>query len=347
MRINSSKELEKYIRQGTLPEVILLSGEESYYIRRIMKALAGADPGSDISVIRIQGDKCDMDELAYSLESISMFSGGKKVLLEDLAPEKLSSSDYEKLCEVLGCRLSEDTPLIITGAPDSFCVKKPSQRAKRIEELCDKAGVSAVLQRSDRKDIVKLLQKRAREKGSSMSSAAAAALLRRCGEDTNLLLNETDKLSAYAPGREITEEDIKKLSPEMLDSAVFELSRQLISGGASAALSVLDELLQQRIAPAAILSQLSLNYVDIYRARAAMEAGISRQTACSELGYKGGSAYRMEKAFGYASRCDDSYVSGAITLLRRADREIKSSKLPARTVIERTIIQLSLLGGKR
>lgn len=107
------------------------------------------------------------------------------------------------------------------------------------------------------------------KRGAAISSENARYLISVSGSDIKTLLNETEKLSAYANGGEITKQLIDKLAVRCLQAKVFDLSKAVVRGDYEKAYSVLDSLFAAKEEPVSVLAVISNCFVDMYRVKCA------------------------------------------------------------------------------
>lgn len=150
---------------------------------------------------------------------------------------------------------------------------KKNAKWKAFAAAVEKTGLCVQFPRKTTGDIVKLLVSGAARRGSALTPDNAKLLVERCGDDLNLLLNEIDKLSALAGGGEITREHIETAATKNLEASVFDLSKALLQNNYERSYTILNTLFYQKEEPVAILAVLSGAYADLYRAKAAAQAG--------------------------------------------------------------------------
>lgn len=83
----------------------------------------------------------------------------------------------------------------------------------------------------------------AAKRGAVLSADNARYLISVSGTDIKTLLNETEKLSSYVNGGEVTKDIINRLAVKCLQARVYDLSKAIIKGDYEKAYSVLDTLL--------------------------------------------------------------------------------------------------------
>lgn len=134
-------------------------------------------------------------------------------------------------------------------------------------KLFDKYGFTVKLDKKTSGDLAKMLESGAKRRGKRFERGAAAYLITCVGSDLNTLLNETEKVCAYAEGSEITRSDIDAVCVKSLDAKVFDMIRDLTAGRFDSAFTKLSVLFEQREDEFQILGALIASYSDIYRAK--------------------------------------------------------------------------------
>jgi DNA polymerase-3 subunit delta len=172
-----------------------------------------------------------------------------------------------------------------------------------------------------------------------MDRAAAQYFIESVGGDLNRLQNELDKLCAYAGGGNVTREQIDAVCVKSVDAKSFDMVKAVSAGNGTLALRLLDDLFRQKVAPQMLLGSLIANYVDIYRAFAALQAGKSAEAPAGLFDYKG-KAFRLQNAGRMARGMKLPQVQQSLELLAQADRRLKNTGMDDRLVMEQCLIGL-------
>jgi DNA polymerase III delta subunit len=343
MIIKTEQALKKEL---SLPEprgVYLLFGEDSALLsacrRRILARLCDDHSQPE----RIDGKKPDIGRLAESLALLPMLGGRRIVSLEDLDPEQLSGADCTALCAVI-----EDIPqgacLLLTAREGAFDTKKGAC-AKKLLAAADRAGAAVGLPRRTGQALKNTLRDRCRQRGCDLSAVAAGFLIERCGDDMGRLLNECDKLCAWANGEgPITEATITAVCPPSAEGDVYALSRIMLRGDAPRVVHEVNTLLLQRQPVALLLYHLSAAFCDLARAGEARAAG--RTSAQAARDFDSRFAWRMERAFRDSEQVAPRRVFAVCEILLDAEQMLKGSAADERVVLETAVVRsLAALSG--
>jgi len=116
--------------------------------------------------------------------------------------DSLDEDSYEKLEKIVSDVPDYCTLIFYIGKADSL---KKTAKAKKAVSLFTKHGNAIELNKKTAYELAKMLVGAAQKRDSSLSQRNAEYLVSCVGDDMVTLLNEIDKLSAYAEGREIHE----------------------------------------------------------------------------------------------------------------------------------------------
>ena len=119
-------------------------------------------------------------------------------------------------------------------------------------------------------------------------------------------------------------EQVEKTVTKNMETTVFLLSNALVRGDYSKAYALLDLLMAQREEPYTILAVLSSAYIDMYRVRAAIEAG-KTSMAPTEYGDYRGRDFRLKYAERDVRDLSIEMLRECLSLLLNCDLSIKLS----------------------
>ncbi len=98
---------------------------------------------------------------------------------------------------------------------------------------------------------------RAKAQGSAMSPRAARLLALTAGDDLWVLSSEIEKLSLYALGRRIEEEDVQLVTSSVREVSIFNVIDAMADKRLPAAMQMLHQLLIEGTAPTHLLTMMS------------------------------------------------------------------------------------------
>lgn len=345
MQFIGERQLESWYRENNIPLVCLLYGEDDYHIGRQRDKLIklAVRDFADFNLYTADGrSSINIDELCDSAFALPFMSESRAVVLDDLDLAAQDASCTDKLWQLLKAP-PESTCIIITVRTTALELKKKGSRSAKLWDFCDKVGVVCSFPKPSRSDVARAVSTKAVKAGGKLDSAAAEMLADYCGCDMLRAQNETDKLLAYSANGEITETLIDLLVEPVTEARVFDLAGKLLRKDLDGAMSIVSDLIFQRESPVSILAILSMSFADIYRAAAAKRGGIPTPQACKELGYFGGSTYRLQKAGESQSRFSQNTLGDIILLLARTDSSMKETGANPTVLLETAVTNIFLL----
>ncbi len=338
MPIINESELKKQIKEGSFCRVYMIYGSETYlkhhYYNLLLKKCV--DHAFADFNLHIFDSPSDIKEAALSAEALPMMSERTCVVLKDLKLSDLGDSGKKELLSLIA-DVPETCVLIICMLTSDA----DGRGWKEVISACEKAGAVLKLEKLSTRDLVRYVQKGAQSRNCDMDTRAAEYFIGCTGDDMTNVLNELEKLCAFAGSGKITKEAIDSVTVKNTEVRVFELSKNLISGNCSGAFVILDQLLKQKEDPISILATLIMAYVDMYRAKVAAAAGKRAEDVMKVFNY-GKSDFRLRNAAKNSSKTDISKLRKSLDILSFADERLKSTSIDQRTILEETMIKLSL-----
>lgn len=336
-------ELKKQIKEKAFVPLYFLYGEEKYLISHYTEAIVNKVLGksySDFNFQAFDGGKASIDEIADAAQALPLFAEHKCVLVKDLNVEALNAGELAKLYQLLE-ELSETTVLIISQSTLEIDAKR-SAKWKKFIAAAEKNGTVVLLEKRGEIALEKQLVQWAEKRGCGLTQINAGKIIQLCGDDLLTLSSELEKLCAYAVGREITMDDIDLLVTKNLETTVFVLGNALMAGNYDKAYQQLDLLFYQKEEPVAVLAVLSSNYVNLYRAKTALESGEKTSVLSKDFDYRGRD-FLIRNAERDCKRASISQLRKSLFLLAQADLALKSGRSEPRTVLEELIGKMMLL----
>lgn len=182
------------------------------------------------------------------------------------------------------------------------------------------------------------VQRRSTDKGLRLSPQAVRLLIENYGGNLWSLNNELDKLSNYAPNRQIEEEDVRALmAPGEVN--VFALVDAVVEGRTNAALQLLRRLVAFGMDGLHILALIIRQYRMLVIARDGRDEGVSDQELGRRLGVSSDFVFR--KAIEQSELYTSAQLKSAYKRLLEADVAIKSGLQDEEMALELLIADLS------
>lgn len=335
MRLTNEEQLKNCIAAKKPERVYLLFGNEPVLLSVYRKRLESMLQELCGDIDKFDGKNLELPDFYDAAQLISMFGSRRLIEITDFDIESLPKSDCDELCSFLD-ELTEDVTVLILATPESIDLKK-GKNAKKFIAAVDKNGIAAQLDQRTAGDLKQMLRSRCKKQNCELSPDLAALLVERCGSDMGRLLNECDKLCAYADGADITEEMIMKVCSGVISADIFSLARLMLRGDATAVFAEIDKLIRMREPVALMLSNLGSAFCDLARAAAARSAGKTASDLSSEFSYK--FAWRATNAFRDSARLDSATLFSICEILSDADTALKSSGGDERILLESAVMR--------
>ena len=341
----NEKELNRALRTGLPSGVFLLYGSDRYLVERYASLIVDRAVKGDktFNYERVDGARIDFDPLYDSSLTLRRMAERRAVVLDDPDIDKLSAGDLDKLLQILNDAV-EPTVFIIAIKQNEFLPKK-SSRCRKLLEAVDRLGVAAELGERSAAVLAAFVMKRCAAAGCTISREIADWLVSKTTGELIAVQNETDKLIAFTQSGEVSREAIDRLVSATVEAEVFSLSKAILARDYTKAQGILSALLYLREPAVNILYVLSMSFVDLSRARAAISAGVETSKAAADFGYKG-REFAMRNAFRDCRKLPQQFLRRALEVLARADFELKSSGNDEKIVLQKTITELFLLLGE-
>ena len=268
----------------------------------------------------------------------------KCVLVSDYNIDALSDSDLKLL--VSYCSDPSPSTVLIFSMPtlQQDGKKSSDKKGGKLQKFAasvEKNGSVLELQKQGDIALEKQLVSWAEKEGCTLSQLNASRIISLCGTDMTTLKNETDKLCAFANKSEITEDMIRSLTVKNTEVRIFSLSDCISSNDYNGAYKQLYGLFEQNEKPEVILSVLSSVYIDMYRARVAVESGKSIRDAASDFSY-GRREFLLKNASSKASRYSTKALRDILDIILKADIKLKSTPSDKQIILETLIAELLL-----
>lgn len=336
------KELKQQIKNKEFSNAYFIYGEESYlkefYVNKLKEMIV--EPAfADFNFHQYNGKDTSLDDILKDAEMLPMMSSYVFIHVSDY-PFGDSKNDCETIKEFL-TDLPETTILVFSYDNIVVDIKK-NTKWKAVESAFAKYGSSVNLEKRTESDLVKLLVSGCKKRGALLTSDNARYLISVSGSDIKTLLNETEKLSSFVNGGEITKDIINQLAVKCLQARVYDLSKAIVKGDYNKAYSVLDTLFAMKEESISVLSVISGCYVDMYRAKCAKIAGEPVEDIANYYSYKG-REFALRNAMRDCTALSVDQLRKSLDVLMQADNALKSTGADKRLILEETLVKLLLI----
>ena len=334
--------LKKQIRERNFSRVYVLYGEEPYlvteYAKRIISRVAGG-PMEDFNLQYFDG-KAPVEEIAEAVEALPLMAEKKCVVVSDYDAEGANAAETAKMKQLL-TEPPESCVLLFRQRSVAVDLKK-SAKWRNFIKLADQCGNTVAFAQRDASSLAKSLSENASARGYALPADCAKYLIRQCGQDLSTLLGEMEKICAFCGEQTgITREAIDAVVVKTPETAVYRLANALISGQYSEAFGILDTLFYQREEPVFILGTLSSAYIDLYRAKAALESGTAIPELANIFDYRK-LEFRLRNAARDCRKLTMEQLRQSLGWIYKTDIKLKSTRTEPRILLEELLARLLL-----
>ncbi|SRR6266568_4442189 len=180
------------------------------------------------------------------------------------------------------------------------------------------------------------ISKRARNLGVSIERNAATLLANFIGSQLRLLANELDKLATYAgEGGTITGEDVRKLSAQVQEARIFDLTDALARRDQQLALTILHDLLVDGEPPLKLISTITSQVRSLLLVKELSQKGLRSAQIATTLGI---APFIAEKAARQAGKFTPMQLEGAYRQLLATDAALKRSRMTPEMALDLLVV---------
>lgn len=335
--------LKKQLREKSFSRVYFLHGAEPWLVRHYTAQIAkkSVDAFEEFN-LQYFDEEASVDQIAEAVEALPMMSERKCVIVRNYNAEA-NASQTAKMAELLA-----DPPesCVLVFACTQEINWKKSAKWRAFQKAAAKVGSVVEFPVRDNAALTKFLTSFAQERGCTASPEVCRYILGLCGNQLTVLENEMEKVCAYAGSGELTRVHCDAVCVQTQEAVSYKMANALTAGDYDTAYRLLDLLLYQREEPVVLLAAISSAYIDLYRARAAIDSGQNALELSEPFEY-GGMDFKLKNAARACRKIDLSQLRNCLDTLWQADRELKSSRTDNRVILEKTMAKLLLISAKR
>lgn len=339
MGIATETMLKNKIKNGVTGGTYFVFGNDGYLKKHYVDMLIDKTVSRDDDFNFIKFLPSDDLQAVYDAVIQYPFMAEKKcVVLTDYDFEHAQAKEFEKLLSL--CCEKMPTTVFIYFCDDIEVSDKKNQKLQKIVDSVELSGGMAVkLDHRSEAELVMVLTAGLKKRGGTFESGAARYLIECCGQDMSTLQAELEKLSLFCGDKPVDNAMIDRVCVKSVEASVYDLYKKILSFDIKGALSLLDGLFYRKTEPIVILSAISSVFSEVFRAKAAVRAGVDMRVAAGELGYKG-REFVLTRARGYSDKITDRVLDFCFDELLKADKELKGFCADPRITLEELTVRL-------
>ncbi|MBQ7637588.1 MAG: DNA polymerase III subunit delta [Clostridia bacterium] len=333
----------KLLKTDFTENKFMVFGDDGYlkevYSDRLIKAVI-KDESLKFFNFRTYDEQAQADDIFEDADILPVMSDRTLLFIKNFPLSELGEKVLKEFEEKLKNVPDSSVMVFYYSSSDFSANKKEFPKWSAAIEMFRRVGTAVDLSHRTEKKIVRMLIKGASSRNASISEDAAAYFINVCGEDTGNLLNEFNKLCAFADSQPITKEMIDVCVTKSVDASVFDISAAIFSGNADRAFEITNELLRQKTPVQSILGALIQSYMTVYRYKTVKNAGRSLSEIIGPFGYKGDPGYLFGKISAFANRLEMKKLRSSLDILSEADIKSKSTSVDPASLLTEVIAKL-------
>ena len=326
----------------------LFLGPEAYQRRRARAALLKKFE----AVAQYDLSETALSEIVDDARALSLFASERLILAgnaEAALPRTRTDEDSEESgavansADLLAAYMQDPTPgvALVFDAPRFDFEGEDKKKQERVRKFYAPVGDPVEFRRASADEARREAAALARRAGLSIDPGTLDLLVEALAADLTRIAVEVEKLSLYAQGRPVTEEDVGLLAPDARSTTIFALVAALGRRDRSRSLEILDTLFREGEYLPLALSFLSAQF---RAALVAKEAGLrSPQQIQGHFARMGVQMWgsRADQVFQTVAKFSKSQLERAMQLAFEADRDLRSARPDDRIVMEQFILRLT------
>lgn len=320
------------IGKGRIAPVYFVHGRERHLVEELVGALRGALLGGPMAAFnfrRLRAQETTGAEISAEARAVPMLAERRLVVVDEA--DKLKPGDWEALEAYLAAPGPEATVV--------FCAEKFDLRRAAFARANRRGEVHAA-EPPPEKALPAFVRRRAAARGVPLAPGAEVAIANAVGADAAAIDDALDRAGLYAGGgNPVGEDEIAEVVTAARQRSVFDLVDAIGSRKRAEAVALLARLLAAREEPLRLLALLARHYRQLLAARVGAHGGEGEGEIASRLGVP---PFVARKLLAQSGRFGGAELEGALARLARADLELKSSRRPAKLVLEEAVIGLAL-----
>ncbi|MEI6378991.1 MAG: DNA polymerase III subunit delta [Candidatus Falkowbacteria bacterium] len=304
-------------------------------------------------LVELSGDKWSFADWHDMTAADSLFARRRLVVVNGLF--KRDKALLEQMLETLADSTDNiliiyEPALVYNAKKDKFFILDSEEKEKaltivqeKLKTILAKAEYQQFYERLSGNNLNAWIANRFSDLGVSVSTQAVQLLAAQSGGDLWPLVNEIDRIAAFAKGgglgvdQTLGSPEIKELTNASLDENIFTLMDAISNRNKPAALGLIEEQLAGGAAEAYLITMLARQFKILAQARACLDEGLDQRAVASEIKLH---PFAAQKAINQARSFNRETLARIIKQLVEIDRQYKTGAKDFRLLVDRLIIEM-------
>jgi DNA polymerase-3 subunit delta len=320
-------ELKRALEEGNFPNLLLLHGEEGFFLERAVHGLretAVPPEARDFNFNLYHARDIGAEIIIDNALTLPVFSPRRLILIKDA--QHFPASELEKFI-----------PYLKDPAPETvlvFTADKIDGRKKFFQEF-RKHGKLVEFKKLYDNQIPACIKELARESGFSLTEDALSLFSKRVGTNLQEIHGEVSKLRAFLGEKSLADvADVAAIVADTRVDSIFDLTNALGRKDVPQALRLLNRLLDEGMAPLLLLSMMVRHFRQLWKARELIDQGVNRKEIPRRIGLN---PYFLDGVMDQARRFSPSGYRDAFELFLETDLALKSSGAHPVALLEKLV----------
>jgi len=254
----SLNELQNLIQAGNIPGLILLYGQEAYFIEEGLRSIRNAvvaPENRDFNLTQLQGRDFKASEVIEQARTFPVFSERRLIVIKNL--HEASADQLDGLLTYVEDPVPE-TVLLLTA-------EKIDARRKIFQTL-KKHGKLIEFKKIYENQLPSFVRELAKSFKITLTGEGLKLFCKRVGTNLVEVQGELEKLAGYLGERDLADEnDVAAIVSDARIESIFDLTDALGEGDRSTALQLLDRLLAEGQAPLMVLAMMTRHFRQMWK----------------------------------------------------------------------------------
>ena len=309
----------------------LLLGEDNWSKNKFIKEVKNKviPPESEMmNYIEFKDKEINIAKLAEHAETLPFFADKKMIYIKDsglLKPGKKEESDkFESFVKEL--------PSYLVLLIDEREADKRSKLYKTLQSrysviTFDYPGEEAVLE---------MLEEKVEQNSIAIKRSVLQYFLRNMPEDINYIIEEFEKLTAYAGGLPVTQAIINEVCVFALEKRVFELVKRIADRNAAEAFQIYQNLIQGKESPIGILVLIARQFRMMLQIKYLLKNNLSQKEIASKVKMP---YFALKEIIAQVNHYTFKRLEDILEMCLDTDKAIKSGQMDSVKRVEILIIE--------
>lgn len=315
--------------------VYLFYGTDTFIIKSKINNIIKKYEIDEFNISHYDMEEVNVEEAVNDASTIPFMSDKKIIIMKNTyflsthKPKKEIKHKIDNLKRYLE-QDNQETILIISAPYEKLDVRKAITKV-----LKEKAEVTQCNPLKEQ-DTSNWIRRQLGKQNLSIDKDALDEFLNRVEKDTEVLVNETQKLLSYAEGmHNIDLSIIEKLITKNVEDNVYEITNKILEKDQAKALEIYNDLVMHNEDPLRILGILVNKYREILHVKLLVKQGKDQTAIAKYYNASSGRAYYMMKN---SKSVNLNSVVKHLKKLEEIDYQIKSGQIDKRVGIELFIL---------